>query len=347
MRIRRWLICGALMLLLAVLLLLRIIPIHSVVFPEAAEQEGFRLTFVCGDALNESSISEYWSKCVAGIRDAARARNSSVSLLSCDSDYSLIADVYDSAVLAGAEGLICVGVDVENLGAHIGAAAQRGIPTVCLDGDVPGSGRVCYVGTDNAAAGGRAAQVMLSRLGGHARGTALVLYPGFTTPQFDERVQGFREAITAGPGLDVVVDQRYAAAGGMLVDHPTLLGEALAEHPDVVGVFCPGTPASARMAAVLAEMGLTEDICFVCCDDYQTILEAIRAGWIDTAVVQQPYEMGKRAVDLLVDCLENGDADIPDAIYIPTFELDADSVGEYAGEAGGSIPKKDTGSMGP
>ena len=101
------------------------------------------------------------------------------------------------------------------------------------------------------------------------------------------------------------------------------------------------------MAAVLARLSPNEDICFVCCDDYQPILEAIRAGQIYTAIVQQPSEMGRRAVELLTDCLENGAADIPNAVYIPTFEIDAGGIGAYAWEADGPTSMTDTGGTEP
>ncbi|MBQ6595026.1 MAG: substrate-binding domain-containing protein [Clostridia bacterium] len=327
MRIRNWALLGLAMIVLTALLLLRINSIHDVVFPAPREEQGHRLTFVCGDMLDDDNISEYWNQCLAGLKAASLETGASLNLLSSNGDYEKLADAYGSAVLSGAEGILCVGVEIKRLGAAIDASAGQGIPTVCLDGDVRSSERIAYVGTDNTRAGAQAAEALLARLDGP--GTVVVLYPGFQTPQFRERVEGFCRYFEGRDGYEVFISDRYMTVGPYFVDHAGLLREILTDHPDTVGIFCPGTYIIARIVSQLGSLETGRPIRVACFDDYSVILECIRDGSIDVTVVQDPYQMGYNALLLLCGYLEDGSSALPeDTVYIATRIIDAVNIDE-------------------
>ena len=304
---------------------LRLTSIHSIVFPDSEQEERLHLAFVCGDALDDRRISEYWSRCVQGMRDAQAELGISLSLFYAEGDYSIVSNVYDSAVMSGVDGIICVGVEQEGLRGSIDAAAERGIPTLCLDGDIPLSKRIAYIGTDNYAMGERAAEELAGE--GVAQGEVLVLYPGIETPQFEERVQGFTDYMQSHTQCRMVVLDEYRTSG-VLTEHRALIEAALGAYPAVSGLFMPGTSLIATIVQQLPGE-VAERLRVVCCDDYQANIEQILADRIDAVIAQHPYEMGYRAISVLYKAMVGGrDADLPEYIYTDTTCITRQSLSE-------------------
>ena len=74
--------------------------------------------------------------------------------------------------------------------APINAAVEKGIPVICVDADVPGSRRLCFVGTDWFEIGVRQAEAMVQALGGRKGKVALL---GLIGQEIDLRAfAGFR-----------------------------------------------------------------------------------------------------------------------------------------------------------
>ncbi|MDO4547452.1 MAG: substrate-binding domain-containing protein [Clostridia bacterium] len=284
-----------------------------------------RLTFVNGDSISPNTVSEYWQKCVEGVQAAAADNGASISLMSLEhgSPYSSMADLYDSAMLAQVDGIMCVGFDPQVLVDKIDAAFQKGIPTVCIDGDIPSSMRIAYIGSDNYAMGERAAEILLQRL--DRSGEIHVVYPSYATPQFIERAQGFICRIQAETDNRLVVEQPSSQIG----DYQNYT-RAILESRDVAAIFCPGTTASVRIARIASQLYPDNSVHIACIDDYSAILHAIDSGIIDFTIVQNPFEMGRQAVKLLCDYLNSGGEPPADAVvYTDTYIIDKANVREY------------------
>ena len=303
----------------------------------------YRLAFVNGDPVSQSAVSEYWQKCIAGIQAAARDKNVAISLMSLEADkpYSSLADIYDSAILAQMDGIICVGFDQQALGEKIDNAAEQGIPTVCVDGDVPGSKRVAYVGTDNYKAGVQAAQALLAL--SPEPGRIYVVYPGYHTPQFSARAQGFIDTIAQLEGYSVSVAEDPAAPGqwtnypGQWTNYIDITRTLLRTDGDITALFCPGTSVAVRIARVVLEEGLRDRVRVVCMDDYEAILQAIGEGLIDVTIVQSSYAMGYLAVCSLCGYLD-GETHFPEdgLLYTQTYSIDQSNVASYLADGGKS-----------
>lgn len=294
----------------------------------------YRLAFVNGDSISIPCdiMSEYWRKCIEGVQVAACEKKVAVSLMSLEpgSPYSSMADIYDSAILAQMDGIICVGFDQDALGEKIDAAAQRGIPTVCIDGDVPASERIAYIGTDNYAAGVQAAKSLLAL--SPEPGAVYVIYPGYVTPQFSARAQGFIDIIQQQEGYSATV------AGNDIgpeqwENYADLARSILLAHDNVTALFCPGTSAAVRIARIVLEEGLRDQVRVICMDDYEAILQAVQSGLIDVTIVQQPFDMGYQAVRLLCDYLDGTDPfPIDGLVYTGTYPITRTNVASYLGE---------------
>jgi LacI family transcriptional regulator len=134
-------------------------------------------------------------------------------------------------------GVVLKAPDDAQVAAAVARAADRGIPAVTLVTDVARSGRVAYVGLDNRAAGATAAYLLGGFLHGREGAVlASVSHRAFQGEQ--ERFEGLVERLrVVDPGRAVV---RVGDAHGDDDAMAEVVAEALARHPDIVGVYSMG-----------------------------------------------------------------------------------------------------------
>lgn len=170
------------------------------------------------------------------------ARPATVRARFHESDGAGPEDVARSVDAVGASGRVSHGIvlkapDDERVAAAVHRALLRGIPTVTLVTDVGDSGRVAYVGLDNAAAGATAAY-LLGHLLADRRGVVLASLSHHEFLGEQERFSSFRRQLgRSDPGRELVV---LPDAGGADQGMERVTGEALQRHPDVVGVYSMG-----------------------------------------------------------------------------------------------------------
>lgn len=154
-------------------------------------------------------------------------------------DPAAIARTVDAVGASGrsSHGIVLKAPDDARVAAAVQRASDRGIPTVTLVTDVGGSGRIAYVGLDNAAAGATAAYLLSHLLRGRPGAVlASVSHRAFLGEQ--ERFAAFCERLALrDPGREVLTlpDVRGDddAMGRVTV-------AALTRHPEVAGVYSMG-----------------------------------------------------------------------------------------------------------
>ncbi len=186
-------------------------------------------------------------------------------------------------------GLVLKAPDDPVVAAAVQRARQRGIPTVTLVTDVSGSGRVAYVGLDNAAAGATAAY-LLARL---TAGRPGVVVAGLSHRAFlgeQERWAGFRERLAVeDPGREV---EEIADVHGDDAANEALVAQVLGRGVEVCGVYSMGG-GNAGIARALAAAGKAP-VPFVGHDLDADNLALLRAGTL-TAVLHHDLRADLRA----------------------------------------------------
>jgi ribose transport system substrate-binding protein len=189
--------------------------------------------------------------------------------------------------------------------------AAKGVKVITVDGDVNRAtfrdARPFYIGTDNVVGGrllGAAAKAILAARGRASGG--YVQFAGFTdNDNARSRMNGFKEAVgTAYAEVDRMSDEMDLAKARDNVR------TALVNHPDLtalVGIWAYNAPA---IAEVVEERGVGDRITVVTFDAQAAAIEKMAAGQIDAMVVQNPFEMGFRAVRLLAAMHGDDDATI-------------------------------------
>ncbi|GAC66698.1 putative LacI family transcriptional regulator [Gordonia soli NBRC 108243] len=148
-----------------------------------------------------------------------------------------LVDQLDDIGRRGSSGVILKAPDTREVADAIARLTARRIPVVTLVTDVPMSTRIAYVGMDNRAAGATAAHLVCQWLR-HVDGQVLVITSSERFRGEEEREMGFRSTMRALDPRRGIVD--IPESDGFDATCRTLVGRALADHPDLVAVYSIG-----------------------------------------------------------------------------------------------------------
>jgi len=180
------------------------------------------------------------------------------------------------------------------------AATAKKIPVVIIDSALKGdAGKdyVCYVGTDNTAAGKIGGTELARLLGG--KGKYVLLRYSVGSASTIQREEGFLQAMKENPGMTPLVTDRYA---GATVDQAqTASLNMLAQIKQADGIFCPNESTTVGMLNVLEQNNLTGKVHFVGFDTTPELVDDLRKGELDALVSQNPTKMGYQGVKACVD----------------------------------------------
>ncbi len=181
----------------------------------------------------------------------------------------------------------------------IDKANRAGIPVLIVDTRVDAKalseskGKIAtFIGSDNYEGGKLAGEFIVKRLGGKGKVAVLEGIPGHETG--DSRLRGFREAIKATPGIEIVASQ---TANWERDQGFNVFQNILQSHPEVQAVFaCSDLMALGAVEAIAAAKKAGQ-ITVVGFDASDEAREAVGRGTMDATVAQSPSEMGALAVE--------------------------------------------------
>lgn len=197
------------------------------------------------------------------------------------------------------------GVAINSAGPRIAQAIGRlmdaGLSVITFNTDAPSSRRHYFVGNDSVQSGRIGAALLGRFLGG--KGTVTVLGNFVQATPFSERFGGFCETIHEEfpdmliyPCAECLAEQRLASQS---------LIALLKTVPQVSGVFCTGYTSTVGAITALKQMG-RKDVVLVGYDTSEELLGALREGWCDALLYQDPYRQGYAAVQTLAQFVLDG-----------------------------------------
>src|SRR5215467_6543653 len=235
--------------------------------------------------------------------------------------------IVDDLMAKGLEGIAISPVDPANQTAMLDDVAKQAV-LITQDSDAPQSNRLCYIGTDNRAAGHQAGDVIKQVL---PDGGKIMIFVGKSDVQnARERLDGIKDAIAGAKAKIDIVDVRTDDADP--VRAKSNAADTLVKYPDIsclVGLWSYNGPAILNATKDAGRVGKVKIVCF---DEDDQTLAGIKDGAIAATVVQQPYEFGYRAIRLIEKVLQGDKSDVPASkqIFVPTKVIDKDSVDEFA-----------------
>ena len=188
----------------------------------------------------------------------------------------------------------------------VGKANAAGIPTIIvytrLDPKASadaGVKTVSFIGSDNVLGGKLMGDYLVKASNGTAKVAILEGIPGHETG--DSRVNGFRGAVTAAPGIAIVASQpaNWERDQGF-----TVFQNMLQAHPDIDTVFACNDMMALGAIEAIAAAGRTGKLRVLGFDAVQDARKAIVAGTMEASVAQFPDEMGRVAIESAVKTLK-------------------------------------------
>lgn len=247
----------------------------------------------------------FFTTIARGVEDAASDRDH--LLLLCNSDESEAEELRYLDLLAGqgVDGILFVPARTGKAAREL--AHRRRLPLVILDRRVD-SDEYSVVRCDSKAGAADMARYLLEQ--GH-RDIVLLAGPE-GVPTSDDRVAGFREALIINKDARVrVLHGQFCSDWGR-----EGVGRALALDPPPTALFALNNFVTIGALQALWERGVhvPDDVTLVGFDD----LPAAMVSQPFLTVISQPaYEMGRRAVDLLLDQLDDPEQS-PQEIVLPS-----------------------------
>lgn len=243
----------------------------------------------------------FWVSVEAGAR--AAGKEAGVEILwngpALESDFPRQIQILDAMVAQRVDGIAIAAAERQALVAAIERASDAGIPVVIFDSGADTEKYLSFIATDNVRAGRLGARKLGELSGGRGK-VALILHaPGsFSTM---DRERGFKQTLNAEfPGLEVVVEQ---FAMGDQAKARSIVENALSAHPGLQGVFCSTEPAATGAMLALEARGVAGKIKLVTVDSSENLVEQLKQDKVHALVVQDPFEMGRRAVMSIVSKL--------------------------------------------
>jgi ribose transport system substrate-binding protein len=293
-----------------------------------------RLAFVT------NGVASFWNVAAVGVKAGEKEFGVRCDVLMPQGNADQKRMIED-LVARGVHGIAISPIDADNQTQVLNEAARHTV-LITQDCDAPDSDRVCYIGMDNYTAGRMAGQLVKEAM---PDGGNLIIFVG-RLEQVNARLR--RQGV-----IDELLDRsddrsRYDPPGEtirgdkyVILDSRTdgldpgkakaQAEDAIARYPELdgmVGLFAYNPP---QCLAAVEEAGKLDRIRVIGFDEEDGTLQGILEGKIHGTVVQNPFEYGRKSVEILKALVEGDESVIPEDrfIDIPAQQIRRDNVQEY------------------
>jgi len=222
-----------------------------------------------------------------------------------DNDIDEMIECFEYAIDRKVAGIVVFGAN-DRLAGMIDRAADCGIPTVTVDGDIKNSKRIAFVGTGNYNAGFLGGTKLAEMLDGNGKVAIL------TEPEVDlhrERTRGYRDALGKSPGIQIV---DIADTKANPDDAHIAAVDLLKKHPQLDAIACTDYFGGIAAAVALEEENAQGKVRILSMDRSRYVLKKIEEGVITATLVQQTALMPYYAMQILYNYNHNPVPIVPD-----------------------------------
>ena len=265
----------------------------------------------------------FWQIANAGCQQAGREENVDVEFhVPGQSTAAQQKQIIETLLAKGCDGIAICPLSPESLTKLLDQASDYML-VICQGADAPDSKRICYIGTDNVAAGRMAGEKLKEAL--PQGGQVAIFTATLDLSNQRERRQGVIDALKDS-NCEIVgtfsdqADRNRAQSNVRTV---------LSKYPDlkgIVGVAGYNAPSAAKVLQDYPDNQIT----LVGFDEDVETIEAIRRGEIYCSIAQQPYVFGYESMKMLARIYRGEEVNIPDnkLIYIPVIVVDKNNAEE-------------------
>lgn len=213
-----------------------------------------------------------------------------------ETDYSGQINIIEDAITRRVDGIVLAPSHRDAMVPIVERAQREGIPVVIFDSGIGTETYTSYVATDNRQGGVVGAERLAEKLGGKGKVAILGVKAGSVST--DEREAGFQETIKQKyPGIEIVSFQYGEADRSRSLDRAT---DILTANADLNGFFASNESSTVGVVQAIKQKGLAGKVVMVGFDSSPNLIDDLKAGAIDSLVLQNPYKMGYEAVKAMV-----------------------------------------------
>ncbi|AAM24024.1 ribose transport system substrate-binding protein [Caldanaerobacter subterraneus subsp. tengcongensis MB4] len=232
----------------------------------------------------------------------------------------------EDAINQKADAILIAPTDQTALTPVVEKAFDAGIPVILIDSPVKTDKYVSFVATDNIKAAEMAADKLGELLGGKGKIAIISAQPGSGTTIMREN--GFKDRLKEKyPDIQIITTQ-YSMG-----DKNRALNQALdilTAHPDLAGFYGTNEGSTIGIAMAIKQKDLAGKVKVVGFDISQATINAIKENYIQASMVQNPYMMGYKGVEIAVDKLQG--KEVPKRVDTGVTVMTKDNVDEVVKE---------------
>jgi ribose transport system substrate-binding protein len=249
----------------------------------------------------KGSTHEYWSSVEAGADQAGKELGVSIIWKApvLENDRAGQISIVQQFVSEGVSGIVLAPLDNKALVPVVAQAKAANIPVVIIDSSLdgkPGIDFASFVATDNYHGGVLAGQQMIKVLNG--KGKVVLLRYAVGSASTEAREKGFLDTVAKAPGITIIDKDHYAGATEDTAQTESM--QLIDELKTADGIFTPNESSTLGMLKALQASGLAGKVKFVGFDATPPIIDAVKAGYINAVIAQNPVHMGYVGVETVV-----------------------------------------------
>ena len=241
----------------------------------------------------------FWQTVHAGAVAAAREANVEVAWNgpATEADFARQIAIVDDFINRHVDGILLAPTDRDALAPAIRRARQAGIPLSIFDSGANTEDYVSFVATDNYGGGVMAARRLAEILNKRGNVAMIAVMPGGASTL--AREQGFKETLEKEfPGMKLVAWQFGMSDRARSL---SVTEDILTANPTLDGIFASNESSTVGAAQAVKARNLTAKVKIVGFDSSPSLVEDLRAGMIDSLVLQDPFQIGYQGLKTLLD----------------------------------------------
>ncbi len=248
----------------------------------------------------KGTAQQYWQSVHAGAIKAARESNVEIvwNGTATETDYNGQIQIVDAMINRRVDAIAVAPIDRKVIVSVVERAAREKVPVIIFDSGIDTEQFVSQVATDNYAAGVLGAERVGQLLNGKGTVAMVKVQPGGGSTM--AREDGFKAKMGSSfPGIKIVAEQ-YGWA-----DYAKSLSATeniLTAHPGLDAIFASNE--TSTVGAARALKGRKTTVKLVGFDWSPALADDLKAGLIDSLVVQDPFRMGYESVQSAVAHLD-------------------------------------------
>ena len=253
----------------------------------------------------KGTANMWWDTVRLGAQAAAEKGNAQIVWTGpeMETDREKQIQAVDDMLVKNVDAVVLGPNDFNALARSVEKVKAAGIPCIIIDSPVNSDQYDAFAGTDNYRGGADAARRLGAVLNG--RGTVILTHFVQNSASTEERARGFKETLQQEfPAITLAAEQ-YTL--GTVEDARQKTTDMLTKIGKVDGMFAVNHPASVGAYKALQTSGQCGHIKYVGFDSDPVLLEGIERGEVEALIVQNPFEIGYRGVELALAKL-NGES---------------------------------------